>query len=34
VDLRHAFGLIREERKIELKSRLADVSRMLWGLMR
>ncbi|MBN1283499.1 MAG: four helix bundle protein [Proteobacteria bacterium] len=34
VDLMFAFGLIREERALSLKSRLSEVSKMLWGLMR
>jgi four helix bundle protein len=34
VDLAHAFGLIRQEMHASLKSRLAEVSRMIWGLMR
>ncbi|MFA4873937.1 MAG: four helix bundle protein [bacterium] len=34
VDLMCAFGLIRQDRNISLKSRLSEVSRMIWGLMR
>jgi len=34
IDLMMAFGLIQEDRFVSLKSRLAEISRMLWGLMR
>ena len=34
VDLSQAFGLMPAMCAISLKSRLADVSKMLWGLMR
>ncbi|MFA4875251.1 MAG: four helix bundle protein [bacterium] len=34
VDLMHAFGLIDSERTLSLKSRLEEISKMLWGLMR
>jgi len=34
VDLMLAFGLIQKDRELSLKSRLSEVSKMLWGLMR
>ena len=34
VDLAHAFGLIGRDQTQSLKSRLTEVSKMLWGLMR
>ena len=34
VDLMIAFGLIRKERGLSLKSQLTLVSKMIWGLMR
>ena len=34
VDLMLAFGLIRQERMLSLKSRLTEISKMIWGLMR
>ena len=34
VDLARAFGLMGQERSESLKSRLNELSRMIWGLMR
>ena len=34
VDLSRAFGLIREDRASLLKSRLSEISKMIWGLIR
>ena len=34
IDLSSAFGLIGLERKMLIKSRLTDISKMIWGLMR
>ncbi len=33
-DLARAFGLTSQERTVNLKSRLNELSRMIWGLMR
>jgi four helix bundle protein len=34
VDLSKAFGLIREEKASTLKSKLSEISKMIWGLIR
>ncbi|MBN1282533.1 MAG: four helix bundle protein [Proteobacteria bacterium] len=34
VDLMLAFGLIRQDRMLSLKSRLTEISKMIWGLIR
>ncbi len=34
LDLSSAFGLIGSERKVALKSKLTNISKMIWGLMR